>query len=341
MSDSTTAAPAAAPAADTAPPAAPRTDLSVSDAARLLSQQRRQATGEAPAEGRTTAPSPRPPAAAGRPTEAAAPPPAPEDGLTALERALGVSGEAPAPAEAATIELEGQRYSPAQLREYISKATDYTQKTQDLANRQRALAEQANALAQVLPYIQPELARLGEILQGARLPDPALAQTDPTRYVQERAAYDAAVAEQQRLGQLTALQADAHNRAMEQQVAQANEALAKEFPFWADEKDRLAAQQQIVAWATDKGGYQRDELRGLTDARHLKTMMKAMMFDRWVSGTKTAAPAPQIAAPVRGARPPPLPAARMQQAEQNFDTAPTIRNATALLGARRGNGLAR
>ncbi len=368
MSDTTSApAPAGGDSGGTsAPPASSQPSLSISEAGRILRQQRVAAGGDAPAAsaepGRKPSANEMAQAAAAKPADGAAAPAAAKaaTGLSAMERALGVPGGAPpegqpaTPADSAAIaelEIEGKRYSQAQLREAVLKAGDYTQKTQELsqhrqqiAQERQALAQQQQALATVLPYIQPELARLAEQLQradAAQLPDPALAHTDPTAYVQQRAAYDAAVAEQNRLGQLTALQQQAHARAMESQVAAANEQLAAEFPFWADPKERLAAQQQIVDWATSKGGFTRDELRGLADARHLKIMMKASMYDRWVEGAKTAAPAPQFAAPVRGSPPPAPPTARIQEATQSFETRPNIRNATALLTARRSNGHAR
>src|SRR5580765_1597048 len=362
MSESTTTAPAApaaapAPAPDSGPAIGPAPSsqpaLSVSEAGRLLSQQRRQAAGAEPAspEAATRKPSPQDmvSGAAQKAAEAAAPAPAPAkpaEGLTALERALGVPGGEPAesatqPAESGTgIEIEGRHYTQAQLREAVLKSSDYTQKTQELAQQRQAVAAQQEAFATVLPFLQPELQRLAQVVGNAPpMPDPALAQTDPTRYVQERAQYDAAIAEQQRLHNITALQQQAQARAMEQAVAAGNEALAREFPFWNDPQERMAAQQQIVDYAvSDKAGYQREELRNLTDPRHLKILMKAMAYDKFVAGAKTQAPTQRLAAPVRGAPPPPAPTERIQVAEQSFGERPNIRNAAALLAARRANG---
>jgi hypothetical protein len=67
-------------------------------------------------------------------------------------------------------------------------------------------------------------------------------------------------------------------------------------------------------------------------------MMKAMAYDKWVQGAKTTAPSQRLAAPVRGAPPPPAPTERISVAEQSFDQRPNIRNAAALLAARRANG---
>jgi hypothetical protein len=368
MSDSTTtsapAAPAAPPATDRGPAIGPapasQPALNISDAARLLGQQRRAAQGkdgtaaEAPPSDRRPAPRD---LAAPPPAPAAAPAPATkaDTGLSAMERALGVPGSMPpaestpvSPDASAAIEIEGRRYSPSELRDFISQAQDYTKKTQALAERekqieglsqqQRALQAQQEALATVLPYIQPELARLQQLVQGAARPDPALLETDPQRYLRERAAFETAQDEQNRLGSINNLQAQAQQRYMETAVATANEQLAKEFPFWADPQQRMEAQTEIVNWATEKGGFSRDELRGLTSPHHLKAMMKAMQFDKWVAGAKTTAPAQRLAAPVRGTPPPPAPTERISVAEQAFDQRPSIRAGAALLAARRGNG---
>jgi len=352
MSESTSAP--AGPAeggGESSPPPASQPAISVSEAARLLSQQRRQQGAP-----ESTAPERRPApndaiAGAQKPAEAPKAPdaaPKAETGLSAMERALGVPGVAVPPGTApleqtttdmaAAVEIEGQRYTTQQLREAVLKSADYTKKSQELADQRRSLAAQQEALATVLPYIQPELQRLAQTVQGVARPDAALLETDPQRYLRELAQYEASREEQGRLGNLTVLQQQAHERAMAQQVAAANEQLAKEFPFWSDPTERAQAQRQIVEWATTKGGFTQDELRGLTSAHHLRTMMKAAMFDRWVEGAKTAAPATRLQAPVRGAPPPPAPTERVQVAEQAFDAKANVRNAAALLAARRANG---
>jgi len=346
------AAPAKAPTgqlgiSSSAPPAS-QPGISVSEAARLLGQQRRGAeAAPAPAAPeRKASPNDLAAVQSGTTPEVPAPAPKPATGLSALERALGVQpgGSAPeAPTtdanDGAIIEIEGQRLkSIAEVQEFARrKSADYTQKMQGLAEANRQVQAQQQALAAVLPYIQPELTRLAEAVQQApQRPDPALIHSDPQGYLHARAAYESAMEEQQRLGSLTALQQQAHDRAMAQQVAVANEALAQEFPFWADPQERMAAQAEIVEWATSKGGFSRDELRNLTSPQQLKAMMKAAMFDRMMSGAKTTAPPQRLQAPVRGAPPPAPPSARIQQAQQAFSDKPDFRSGAALLAARRG-----
>jgi len=358
MSDttSTPTAPAApAPAPETHAPAATQPAISISEAARMLRQQRR---ADAPATEAPAAPAVKPSANEQRaaaqkspespqtaPAVPAADAPSP---LSALEKALGVPGTQPpqesTPAMGDGYEIEGRRYTPAELREAVLKSADYTKKSQEnadanrqLSQQRQALQAQQEALAAVLPYIQPELQKLAQsVANPAQRPDPALLETNPQQYLRERAIYEQQVEEQNRLASLTTLQGQAQARAMEQQVAAANEQLAKEFPFWADPGERLKTQQQIVEWATDKGGFNRDELRGLTNPHHLKTMMKAMLFDRWLEGAKTSAPV--SIAPVRGSAPPPAPTERVAVAQQAFEVKPSFRTGAALLAARRANG---
>ena len=349
--------------APSAPPASSQPGISVSEAARLLNRQRRQgAEGEAaaPAADAARKPSPsdvaRQAQASAESPAAAKAPPAPA-AASALERALGAPPQGEAPAAPATespdggIEIEGQRLrTAAEIQAFVQrKSADYTQKMQGLAaeRQQHAqqvqqLAAQQQALATVLPYIQPELARLQHIVgQELQRPDPSLANTDPARYIQERAAYESALDEQNRLGSLNSLQQQAANRAMEQQVNAAHEQLSREIAGWSDPQQRTQLQHEIVQWATRQGGFSENELRGLSSPHHFKTMMKAAMYDKMVSGAVSSAPPQRTQAPVRGAPPPPAPSERIQVAEQAFGDKANIRTAAALLAARRANGHAR
>lgn len=368
MSESTSApaAPAATPAAaqpatpapavrsdvTSAPAPATQEPISLSDAGRMLAAKRRQDAAQAQQPAARPA-TPQPAATPTAPAAAApAPADAPRDSYDTIAKALGLDqGVAPAPDGAAqpaapiggSIEIDGRNYTSEQLRAAIGQATDYTNKTKALAEQQRQLQAQAEALAQVLPHIQPELAKLGQQLQGAAPPDPSLIDTDPQGYLRQFAAYQQAAAEQQRLGQLSTLQQQAYERAMAQQVEAGNRTLADKYEFWRDDGLRSAVQRDIAAWAQSKGGYTRAELQGLSDPRHVESMMKAMMWDKMVTDTKTTAPRQPQTARIRGTAPPPAPAAAVHAAEQAFESAPNVRNAAALLNARRagastGNG---
>jgi hypothetical protein len=333
------------------PPARDQPGLSISEAGRLLNQQRRAAQGtpqraEAPlrveAPRQQTQPPPPPDPRAGQvPAVAPATPAAPataDPALDTMARALGLpEGIAPpaesTPATGPAIEIDGRRISHDEVRRAIAAASDYTKKTQALAQERQALEQQQQALATVLPYLQPELARIQQQMQGVARPDVALLDTNPNEYHRQRAMYEQALDEQGRLGQLGTLQQQAMERAMAEQVARSNEAMAQQFPDWGDPQKRADWQQRISTWAMDTAGFQREELKRLADHRQLTVMMKAYMFDKLKEGAVTSAP--QQRRPARGSSPPPAPAAAVTAAETAFQARPNIRNAAQLLTAQR------
>jgi hypothetical protein len=349
------AAPAPATEAPSAPPASSQPGISVSEAARLLNQQRRQPVGsptptqEGQPPQRVAPRQPAQPAAASTPAPSAEsapakPEPSGDPALDSIAKALGLpegfapGAEAPpaAPAApAAGLDIDGRHVTPDEVRRALAHQADYTRKTQALAEAQRQFNDQQAALATVLPYIQPELAHLQQQIAGVPRPDPRLIETNQAEYLRQHANWQAAQEEQARLGQLQTLQMQAGHRAMAEQVGRSNEELARQFPDWADPQKRAVWQQKIADWAIDKGGFQRAELANLADHRQLTTMMKAMMWDHMMSGARTSAP--RQSAPVRGTAPPPAPTERISTAEQAFDNKPSIRNATQLLTARRAN----
>ena len=327
MSETTSAD---APAEGTRPPAA-LTDnpISVSDAARLLNRQRRpeaqQAQAQAPAQA-TPAPTPTGPDAAAQMAEAL--------GLTAETQ----TEAPPQPEQLSGIDVDGRRLSVEDVRRALAHQRDYTSKTQQLAEQQRALQAQQDALASVVPYLQPELERLQQQIQGAPMPQRELAETDPGAYLRQLAAWQHAQGEQQRLAQLQSLNQQAMANAMQRQVEQSNQILAQKFPQWGDPETRSKWQTTVVEWAL-ANDYTRDELRGLTDHRHLVTMMKAALWDRMLAGAKTSAPVPRIqSAQVRGVPPPQVAGGVAANAQAAFDARPNVRNGAAWLTARRLNG---
>jgi hypothetical protein len=333
------------------PPVNRADGLTISEAARLLNAQRRQsqaatsgqqASIQGPGEART-----QPGLQQGDAQQAGAVPRETADPLDSMARALGLNHDgtpAAAPAESTppapatdAIEVDGQRLTAEQVRRAISFARDYTYKTQQLQQERAALEQQQQALAQVIPHITPELQRLTQQLQAQPppLPDRALAQADPTAYVQQLAEWNAWNAEAQRAQQIQQLQQQAQGRAFAEQVDRANAVLAEQIPQWSDPNTRLEWQKNIAEWAEKKGGFTRNELSQLADPRHLQLMMKSMLWDRMVDGSKTSAPVQQ--APPRGAAVAPAPARAVAEAETAFQARPDWRNGAALLAARRAN----
>ena len=360
MSETTGTASPAAPtdtsSSDYAPAPDTRPELNISDAARMLRNARRaQAApqGELPGIGHNSGEAR---AELARSSGAQAPAQAPQPGgVSALERALGldrgdvpdnpdgsVSRETPQTPEQtqAAIELEGRRYTQAELAAAVRQAQDYTQKTQQLSAQARELQAQQQALAQFLPYIQPEVEALQRRLAEAPRPDPQLRQSDPAAYWDQLANWQDAQIEHQRVLAIQTHQAQAREAAVAQAVEAANHELAQKYPFWSDPQQRREIQQDIISWARTQG-YTDQELHGLTSAKYLETLFKASLYDRYQSRIRPQATQPAVGHAPRGTAPPPPPAARVREAADAFDQRPTVANAAALIGARRaprGNG---
>ena len=308
------------------------------------------AAPQAPANGQEAseaAPGPATGVPAGETAPQEAKQPGKPDPLAAALEAQGQT-EAPAAAEGTptSYQINGRSYEAAEVHKALAEYGDYTRKTQALAAQQRqvqdqarqlsALAEQHKAFETVLPLLQPELNRLASSFQLAPQPDMALLETDPQGYLRQLAQHQASQAELQRLQQIMGVQTQAQQRSLAQAVDKANAVLSEKYPVWRDPAQREVLQNQIVEWATTKGGFSRDELKNLADHRHLETMMKAAMYDRLSEGAKTRAPAQM--APAAGAPPPPPAPARVRDAEAAFAAKPDWRTGAALLGARRASG---
>lgn len=365
MSETVSApAPAAAPTAQPATPGVTPGTLSLREAASLLGRRRHEAArnghGGAPdgaqapaatqgAPNGQEAPSAAPGAATeGAPAESTRPDGKPDPLAAAFDQQGQGQGEAPAAPEGTptSYQINGRTYEAAEVQKALSLAGDYTQKTQALAAQQKQvvehaqqlqrLAEQHKAFETVLPLLQPELNRLASSFQLAPQPDMALLETDPQGYLRQLAQHQASQAELARLQQIMGVQTEAQQRHLAQSVDRANAVLSEKYAVWRDPAQREVLQNQIVEWATTKGGFSRDELKNLSDHRHLETMMKAAMYDRLSEGAKTRPP--QQMAPATGQRPPPPRPAALREAEARFDAKTDWRNGAALLTARRALG---
>jgi len=359
MSETTGPASPAAPvdtgSSDFAPAPDTRPELSVSDAARMLRNHRRAQAAPPPGDNSGGYGHNSGEAAPAQPPADSRRQPAPQQpgGMSALERALGLdSGDAPAapdnpdgsvsretpdstPAQTpAEIELEGRRYTQAELAAAIRQSQDYTQKTQQLSAQARQLQAQQQALAAALPLIQPEIEALQRRLAEAPRPDPQLRQTDPAAYWDQLATWQDAQIEHQRVLAIQTHQAQAREAAVAQAVDQANHELAQKYPFWSDPQQRREIQQDIISWARTQG-YTDQELHGLTSAKYLETLFKASLYDRYQARIKPQATQPSVGHAPRGTAPPPPPAARVREASEAFNERPSVNNAAALIGARR------
>lgn len=346
MSESVGSVVADAPAADAPAPIAPPPNtqerLTISDAARMLRGARqapqRAENGQPAADSGQQAPA--------APTEPGKAP----DGVEAMTRALGLkpeptetSDEAAAPEPGDGLDLDGKRWSHDQLREQIRLAADYTYKTSQVAQQRQEIEQQRAALAQFMPLIQPELERMHQQMAQVAYPDPALRHTDPAAYWDQVARFQDAQVSQARLLQMQQMQLQARDAALAQQVEEGNRTLAQKYSFWADPVQRQQVQNWVKEWAVTQGGFTHDELRGLSNPKHLEALLKAASFDAHVANTRTSAPQPTVRRAPMGSAPPPRPAEVVQSAAAAFEAKPNWQNGAALLTAQsqartRGNG---
>ncbi len=209
-----------------------------------------------------------------------------------------------APAEQKfTLHIEGkdEEVPLGELKNGYLRQRDYTRKTQSLSNeRKQFVQEQETVRAERTEY-QNLLPKLRAALEqaGAKAPDPALRETDPQKYLLERAAYEeqrdalAKIEQQERLAQQRA------QRDREAQIEQiANEQhnlLMKALPSWADQKVADAEGKQIVD-ALKSVGFSGKELE-IFDHRAILIARMAALYLQGQS--KAAAVAPKLkAAPV-------------------------------------------
>lgn len=234
--------------------------------------------------------------AAQEPTEAA---PAVEETDTA--------SEAEAPAEEFTeVEYEGQRYQvPKALEKAILQEKDYTQKTQKLANQAReweAVQEQGRLhrmRAEFETSVKDELTQLNaydsvlnQPIEWDKVPDSEvprlLAQRNQWKENREAIA--------RTLQQKHQEFSSSYERAVSEAKAKAMDAISKQVPNWSD-----ATLKEIREHAkTD--GYTDAELSAIDlDPRHIKTLRKAMEYDKLMASkakaVQTAAKAPPMVKP--------------------------------------------
>ena len=237
-----------------------------------------------------------PPPQAEEPTEAA---PAIEEADTASEV------EAPAE-EFAEVEYEGQRYQvPKPLEKAILQERDYTQKSQKLANQAReweAVQEQGRLhrlRTEFEASVKDELTQLGaydsvlnQPIEWEKVPDSEvprlLAQRNQWKENREAIAR-ALQAKQQQFGQQ-------YEKAVSEAKTKALDAIAKQIPNWSE-----AALQELRSHAKSDG-YTDVELAAIDlDPRHIKTLHKAMQYDKLMASkakaVQTAAKAPPMVKP--------------------------------------------
>ncbi|WP_373413705.1 hypothetical protein [Ensifer aridi] len=185
-------------------------------------------------------------------------------------------GEETNEAQDTIITLKGGEQVPLEeLKLGYLRERDYRHKTQELGNKGRNLesmttrvANTANAIADFLvQQLPPE-------------PSRALAIQNPNEYTRQKAVYDSAMEQVQRLIDMSAepkqVAAELKNAATEETLAAENAKLLEAFPHLSKED----AREKFFADAFMAGqdfGFSQDEMQGFTDHRYFKVMHYAML----------------------------------------------------------------
>lgn len=174
------------------------------------------------------------------------------------------------------ITLKGGEQVPLEeLKQGYLRESDYRRKTQELGNKRGSLeamttrvASTANAIAEFL------------IQQLPTEPSRTLAMQNPNEYTRQKAVYDGALEQVQRLIDMSAepkqVAGELKQAATEETLAAENARLLEAFPHLAKEE----AREKFFTDAFKAGqdfGFSQDEMQGFTDHRYFKVIHYAQL----------------------------------------------------------------
>lgn len=206
---------------------------------------------------------------------------------------------------------------------------DFTRKTQEIAERRKALESD---LQRIEGITQAFVDHLSSMVPAQ--PDPALALRDPNAYVRQKAQYDAAIAQVQKLIELGSapkqIKDALEGKDTAERLAMENQRLVERFPQAATPEGR----QKFFSAAADAAqavGFSMDDLKGISDHR-------LFALAHWANEGMKAAKARETAkakvanVPPAAPRKPGQPAQTNRSAEamRKFKAQPTLRNAAKL-----------
>jgi len=211
---------------------------------------------------------------------------------------------------------------------YLRQA-DYTRKSQEVAETRKALEADLQRIEGITQAFVDHLSAM-----VPQQPDPALALRDPNAYVRQKAQYDAAMAQVQKLIEIgntpKQIKGALEQQDTQQRLAQENAKLAERFPTIANPEGRQKFFANAAEAAT-AAGFSMDDLKGVSDHR-------LFVLAHWANEGMKAAKARETAkakvanVPPTAPRKPGQPATtnRDAQAMRKFKAEPTLRNAAKL-----------
>lgn len=233
--------------------------------------------------------------------------------------------------EDAVVQLaDGETVTVKELAAGRMRQADYTRKTQELGNQRKALEAEAQKLQNITTAFVDHLSNM-----IPAEPDAQLAYTDPNKYTQQKAQYDAAVAQVQRLIELGSqpkevtqnMTQEAHQRLLQEE----NTLLAGKFPETGTQEGRAKFFNEVAETANEVG-FTTEELQQVTDHRLFALAhwaKKGMEADK----AKTAAKAKAQKAPPATPRKPGQPAKKAngnREAMRKLSRSGSMRDAMAV-----------
>lgn len=222
------------------------------------------------------------------------------------EQAEDAEGEQTPPADAELVEVEfsGKQYKlPPELKDALMAQSDYTRKTQEVAERQRLVDLQALQMqheAQFQQHVQQEFNALAQLeYEISRYKNIDWTNLDTDTYIRTKSVLDQLKEQKGEVEKQIDGKRQQYAQGVQQLMGQArekgNEYLSKFIPKWGAE-----TQKELASYGQNEG-YSDIEIGSLTDARMVKTLWKAMQWDRLqsqkASTTKRANQAPPVAKP--------------------------------------------
>lgn len=168
--------------------------------------------------------------------------------------------------------------------------SDYRIKTSQLAEQARATQEQYQRAQQLQAHYAQQLQAYQQQLATLQPqpPDPDMIGKDPVAFLRHQQAYQqwqqqmqVVAAEQQRLGEMQALQ---QAQMQQQTLAQQGELLIKAIPEWADQEKGKAEKAALSSYLVGQG-FGHDEVAAVTDHRAVVLARKAMLYDEMIKKT--------------------------------------------------------
>lgn len=209
-----------------------------------------------------------------------------------------------AEAELVEVEFSGKQYKlPPELKDALMAQSDYTRKTQEVAERQRLVDLQMMQMqheANFQQSVRSEFNTLAQLdYEISRYKNIDWTNLDTDTYIRTKAVIDNLKEQKSEVEKQIEDKRNQFGQGLQQLMTEArqkgNEYLSRSIPKWGAE-----AQKELASYGQAEG-YSDVEIGSLTDARMVKTLWKAMQWDRLQSQkattTKRAEQAPPVAKP--------------------------------------------